>query len=207
MKRWLYGAVVIAQMAITAGFKNADKPVHVIGKEIKNFRLMGTGGNVQGLTDHPGAKGFIIVFTCNHCPFAKLYTGRLNALNSKYKPLGVPLLAINPMDTLLYEAEKLSHMKERAATAKFNFPYLQDAAQLVARDFAVTHTPAAYVVWKKGGKWIIEYSGAIDNNGGEPQAATPFVANAVDELLQGKPVSTPETASIGCGVMYRKARK
>ena len=81
---------------------------------------------------------------------------------------------------------------------------LQDQQQLVAKDFKASRTPHAFVIWKENGEWVIRYDGAIDNNGQEPAKATPFVANAVDELLAGKKVSTAETSSIGCTIYFRK---
>lgn len=182
--------------------KSGKRP-SALGKEIANFSLRNIDGKTFSLNDDKTAKGFIVVFTCNHCPFAKLYTGRFNALDKKYKALGVPLLAINPMDTLVYEEESFEKMKKKAHTEKFSFPYLQDNLQTVAKAFNANHTPQAYVIWKENGKWLVKYSGAIDDNGQEPQKANPFVANAVNELLHSKPVSNPETLSFGCGINYR----
>jgi hypothetical protein len=95
-------------------------------------------------------------------------------------------------------------MQQRARTAGFMFPYVQDAGQAVAKTFHASHTPAAYVVWKDQGKLIVRYSGAIDDNGQHPEQATPFLANAVNELLAGKTVTRPETVSLGCAINYRK---
>jgi peroxiredoxin len=143
----------------------------------------------------------MVIFTCNHCPFAKLYTQRFNELAGKFTPLGVPLLAVNSMDTLVYEEESFSLMKERAAGLRF--PYLQDAAQTVGKAFGAEHTPQAFVIWREKGHWLVKYRGAIDDNGEHPELATPFIANAVSELLAGKPVSVPETESFGCRIFYR----
>lgn len=194
----------IPVLGLLAAFRGANTPVHVTGQEIHNFRLPNTSGGFTSLADYRDARGFIIVFTCNHCPFAKLYTARLNALSHIFGRLRVPLLAINPMDTTLYGEESMASMRERAHAAGFDFPYLQDAAQVVGKDFHAAHTPAAYVIWKEGEKWTIRYSGAIDDNGQHPEQATPFVANAVSELLSGKAVTQPETVSLGCAINYRK---
>ncbi|HYG51489.1 MAG TPA: thioredoxin family protein [Flavobacteriales bacterium] len=162
----------------------------VIGNEIADFKLKNTDGNVVSLSGFSQAKGFIIVFTCNHCPFAKLYTKRLNMLNSKYKPLHVPLLAINSMDTLAYREESFERMKKRSEKEKYNFPYLQDASQDVAKAFKADHTPQAYVLWKKGGTWAIEYSVAIDDNGAHPaKSQNNYIENAVSQLLRNEKVS------------------
>ncbi|MEI6410450.1 MAG: thioredoxin family protein [Bacteroidota bacterium] len=175
-----------------------------IGKTVSNFTLQNIDGKYVSLSDYKTAKGFIVVFTCNHCPFAKLYSGRLNALNATCKPLGVPLLAVNSMDTTVYEEEHLFDMQAKAKSEQFNFPYLQDKMQKVGKDFGADHTPHAFVIWQENKQWRIKYSGGIDDNGANPASATPFVAEAVDQLLQNKPVARPETRSVGCAISYRK---
>ena len=180
------------------------KEVSLLGNEIKDFSLKNTDGKMVSLSDFKNAKGFMVVFTCNHCPFAKLYSKRFNDLNIKYKALGVPFLAINSMDTLVYEEESFELMKQKASNDNFNFPYLYDCMQTVGKNFKAEHTPHAFVIWKENNKWIIKYSGAIDDNGEHPELAKPFIANAVDDLLNNKPVTMPETQSFGCAIFYRK---
>jgi peroxiredoxin len=173
------------------------------GKEVNDFSLRSTNGKMVSLNDVKDAKGYIIIFTCNHCPFAKLYSQRMNDLEVKYRPLGIPLLAINSMDSVLYKDERFEGMCKKSRQEKFSFSYLQDADQSVGKNFGAEHTPHAYVIWKENGKWIIKYSGAIDDNGEHPELATPYIGNAVKELLQDKPVSVPETQSFGCQIYYR----
>lgn len=180
------------------------RSVDCLEKEIPAFSLRNVDGRMVSTADFPNARGFAVVFTCNHCPFAKLYTGRFNDLYKKYAPLGVPLLAVNSMDSLVYEEESYALMQDRAHEAGFQFPYLHDAGQSVGKSFGAEHTPHAFVIWKENGKWLVKYSGAIDDNGEEPEKATPFIANAIDELLAGKPVSRPVTESFGCRIFYRK---
>ncbi len=190
---------------IALGFMNPDEfHTNNADKIINDFKLRNTKNSIISLSNYKNAKGFIVVFTCNHCPFAKLYTKRLNALNKKYRLLNVPLLAVNAMDSLLYKEETFELMRQRAASEKFNFDYLQDAQQLIGKNFGAKHTPQAYIIWKEKNTWIVKYSGAIDDNGEHPEFATPYIANAVDELLTGKKVSTPETESYGCRIFYRK---
>lgn len=184
-------------------FKN-PQPISMLGKAVPDFALRNIDSRIVALKDYPTAKGFCIVFTCNHCPFAKLYAQRLNALNTHYAALGVPLIAINPMDTLVYDEERFEKMQTKAHDDQFNFAYLQDTAQSVAKSFGATHTPHAFVIWKEKEQWIIKYAGAIDDNGEEPQKAIPFLALAIDDLLAHKPVAKPETPSFGCRIFYRK---
>ena len=171
---------------------------------INDFKLKNVDGNLVSLSDYAEAKGFIILFTCNHCPFAKLYPKRLNALNEKYKKLGVPLIAISSTDTIQYEEDTFIEMVNYSKKEKFNFPYLYDAEQKVAKHFNAQKTPHAFVIWKENQNWVIKYSGAIDDNGMKPEEVkTPFVANAIDALLSNKKVNTAETKSIGCQIYFR----
>ena len=173
-------------------------------KTVDDFKLKNTDGQWVSLNNYPDAKGFIIVFTCNHCPFAKQYPQRLNALSNKYKALGIPLLAISSTDTLMYAEDTYDKMIEIAKQNHFDFPYLQDNTQSVGKKFGAQKTPHAFVIWKENTLWKIKYSGAIDDNGGEPNNVIhDYVSEAVNSLLDGKKVAITETKSIGCQIHYR----
>lgn len=172
-------------------------------KTIQDFSLKNVDNKTISTKAFPDAKGFIVVFICNECPFAKLYSKRLNELSTKYKALDVPLLAINSMDTLVYEDESFKDMQLKAKNDKFKFPYLHDVDQLVAKNFNAEHTPSAFIIWKVQNRWVIKYKGAIDDNGQNPFIATPYVANNVDALLKNLPVILNETLSFGCRIFYR----
>lgn len=173
---------------------------------MSDFQLKAVDAKEYSLNADPDARGYIIVFSCNHCPFAKLYTERLNTLHRRFAAKHVPLLVINPMDTTMYEEEGLANMIARAREAHFEFPYLIDPSQSVARSFHAQHTPQAYVIWKENGAWVIRYAGAIDNNGEHPELATPFVADAVEALLANRKPAQHHTQSLGCRITYRKQR-
>lgn len=171
---------------------------------IKNFSLKNVNNKTVSLSSFKNAKGFMIVFTCNKCPMAKFYSERLNQLNDTYKSKGVYLLAINSMDTLAYAEESFNLMQKKAKKDNLNFPYLQDKLQVIAKQFKATHTPQAFVIWKdKKGQFTIKYKGAIDDNAGDATNAKSFLANAVEELLNNKPVSENNTESFGCRIFYR----
>lgn len=171
---------------------------------VKDFTLLNVTGETVSLSDYPDAKGFIIIFTCNHCPFAKLYPPRMNDLNSKYFQSGVPLIGISSTDTIMYEEDSFSKMVEKSKNENFKFPYLFDADQSVAKNFNAQKTPHAFVIWKENNEWIIKYSGAIDDNGAEPdKVKNNYVADAVDALLNGNEVKVSETKSIGCQIQFR----
>jgi peroxiredoxin len=172
-------------------------------KTVPDFTLRGVNGRNISTKDYKNAKGFIVIFTCNHCPFAKLYTKRMNDLNTKFTKLNVPLIAINSMDTMAYEDETFSFMQQKAKKDNFNFPYLQDETQYIGKLFGAEYTPVAYVIWKENNKWVIKYKGAIDNNGEHPAKAEPYLANAVKELLQNQKVTLVQSESFGCRIYYR----
>lgn len=172
---------------------------------VEDFSLMNVDGRMLSLSDYPDAKGFVIVFTCNHCPFAKLYPPRFNQFYEKYASLGVPLIAISSTDTVMYEADTFSRMQAKASAEHFVFPYLHDREQSVAKNFDAQRTPHAYVIWKEKGRWVVKYDGAFDDNGAHPELVSePYVSNAVDALLSGGEVVIKETASVGCQIYFRK---
>jgi peroxiredoxin len=170
---------------------------------IQDFSLKNVDNKMISTKAFPDAKGFIVVFICNECPFAKLYSKRLNELSTKYTSLNVPLIAINSMDTLVYEDESFKDMQLKAKNDKFKFPYLHDVDQLVAKNFDAQHTPSAFIIWKEQNQWVIKYKGAIDDNGQNPSIAIPYVTNNVDALLKNQPVILNETLSFGCRIFYR----
>jgi peroxiredoxin len=187
-----------------SSFKEKEVKKSVIGKSISKIELLNVDGSMYNIDSIKGAKGFMVVFTCNHCPFAKLYPERLNALHRKFEKLGVPLIAINSMDSIVYEEETFSLMRSKSAESKFEFAYLQDGQQLVGKEFGAEHTPHAFVIWRVENRWVIKYSGAIDNNGEHPELATPYLATVVSELLENKATTLQETESFGCRIFYRK---
>ncbi|MBX7045860.1 MAG: thioredoxin family protein [Ignavibacteria bacterium] len=190
--------LLLALYAFFAGFSGGEK-------NIDDFALKNVDGRLISLKDFPDAKGFVIIFTSNGCPFAKLYPQRMNELNLKYTPLGIPLIAVNSSDTLQFEENSFTQMAQTSKDGNFNFAYLSDADQIAAKNFGAKKTPQAFVVWKENNQWVIKYSGAIDDNGAEPQKVqNKFVENALNELLNGQEVKVKETKAIGCSIIYKK---
>lgn len=184
-------------------FMQVDSPP-VDGVFFRDFTLKQAGGGVYASAENKSLKGMVLVFTCNHCPFARLYTERLNRLSRTCDSAGVQLLAINPMDTLVYEDETLEAMTLRAKTEGWNFPYLQDANQQVAAMLGAVCTPQVFILWKEQKTWAVRYSGAIDSNGQEPELAESYANEALKDLLAGTMVRTPTTQAFGCRIYYRK---
>ncbi len=184
---------------------NNSQPVSHTGNVVSDFTLQNVNGNMVSTKDYKDAKGFVVIFSCIHCPFGKLYHERLIRLNATYSKLHVPLLLVNSTDTAMFAEESMKNMVALVKEKKYDFPFLFDPSQKVAKDFKAEKTPHAFVIWKENNKWVIKYSGAIDDNGAHPEwVKKPYVINALDELLAGKKVSVEEGQSIGCAIHYRK---
>ncbi len=176
-----------------------------IGDTATDFNLMNVDGNMVSLANYPDAKGFIVIFTCNHCPFSIAYEDRINDLDSIYKPLGYPVIAINPNDPEVNADDSYELMKVRATEKNFSFPYLFDEGQLIYPQYGATKTPHVFVLDKGEGRLVVRYIGAIDNNHEDPNDVTEkYVEAAVNSLLAGEPIQTESTVAIGCGIKAKK---
>lgn len=172
-----------------------------IGDKATDFSLKNTDGNNLSLSDMDDAKGYIVIFTCNHCPYAKAYEDRIIALDKKYKSQGYPVIAINPNDPEKVKDDSFENMQARAQEKGFTFPYLLDEGQKIYPQYGATKTPHVYVLQKTDEGNIVKYMGAIDDNYQEENAVKEkYVKNAVDALLKGNEVPVKETKAIGCSI-------
>lgn len=176
-----------------------------IGDVATDFKLKNVDNKIVSLSDFKTAKGYIVIFTCNHCPYAKAYEDRIIALNSKYAPKGYPIIAINPNDPKLVEEDNFEGMQKRAKDKGFAFPYLLDDGQKVYPQYGATRTPHVYVLNKENGKNIVRYIGAIDDNYSDVNdVSNKYVEAAVDALLSNKPIAMATTVAIGCSIKAQK---
>jgi len=195
--------VFISAVFLLASFKNDGG--YAVGDKATDFKLKNIDDKTFSLADKKDAKGFIVVFTCNHCPYAVKYEDRIVALNNKYAKLGYPVIAINPNDATAYPDDNLENMKKRAKSKSFTFPYLVDDTQEIAKAYGATKTPHVFVLKKENADLIVKYIGAIDDNTDDASAVTvKYVEQAVDALLADKPVAITSTKAIGCGVKWKK---
>ncbi|MBJ6109367.1 thioredoxin family protein [Hymenobacter sp. BT523] len=173
-----------------------------VGDKAADFKLKNIDGKMVSLADNKAAKGYIVVFTCNTCPFAKAYESRIIDLNAKYAPKGYPVVAINPNDPAVAPGDSYADMQKK----KYAFPYLVDESQQVAKTYGATRTPHLYVLTRKGADFVVSYIGAIDDNSEDPRLVkTKYVENAMTEILAGKPATTNSTKAIGCTIKWRRA--
>jgi peroxiredoxin len=177
-----------------------------VGDKAADFKLKNIDGKMVSLSDYTTAKGFIVVFTCNHCPFAKAYEDRIIALNTKFASQGYPVIAINPNDPTQVEEDSYANMQARAKAKNYAFPYLMDETQAIAHAFGAAHTPHVFVLQKSGSDFVVKYIGAIDDNSDDPSAVKQkYVEDAVNNLLAGKPVSPASTKAIGCSIKWKNS--
>jgi len=174
-----------------------------VGDKATDFHLRNVDGQWISMADYPEAKGFVIIFTCNHCPYSKAYESRINNLAVRYSPLGYPVIAINPNDSTIVPADSYSQMKIRAKKKNFHFPYLLDDHQKYTRIYGATRIPHVFILQKQGNNLIVRYIGAIDDNYMDAlEVSKHFVQNAINALLHGKNPKPDFTKAIGCTIKY-----
>ena len=172
-----------------------------VGDIVKDFSLKNVDGKMVSMADFSDAKGFIITFTCNTCPYSVAYEDRLIALDKKYASQGYPVIAINPNSPEARPDDSFEAMQTRAKEKGFTFPYIFDDGQKVYPVFGATRTPHMYIVAKTPKGHQVKYIGAIDDNYKDAAAVTKrYVEDAVDALLAGKEVEVTTTKAIGCSI-------
>ena len=172
-----------------------------VGDIVKDFSLKNIDGKMVSMADFKDAKGFIITFTCNTCPYSVAYEDRLIELDKKYASKGYPVIAINPNNPEAKPGDSFEAMKTRAKEKGFTFPYIFDDGQKVYPAFGATRTPHMYVIAKTPKGHQVKYIGAIDDNYKDAEAVTKrYVEDAVDALLAGKEVEVTTTKAIGCSI-------
>jgi peroxiredoxin len=177
-----------------------------IGDPVEDFTLLNVDNKMVSLTDFPEADGFIVVFTCNHCPFAKMYENRIIELDKKYDEYGYPVIAIQPNDPTKVPEDSFVNMKARSDKMSYTFPYLYDETQEIAKAYGATKTPHVYVLDKVGEELILKYIGGIDDNPKEAEAVTKtYVEDAIEALIDGNEVPLSETKAIGCTIKWKNS--
>jgi len=191
--------------AMTPATEMVGATGYEIGDQATDFKLQNVNNEFVSLADFDQAKGFIVIFTCNHCPYAQAYENRIIALDKKYAPLGYPVIAINPNDPAVQPQDSMEEMKKRAAEKGFTFPYLLDLGQHIYPQYGATKTPHVFILEKANGANIVKYIGAIDNNyENENDVTERYVETAVDALLAGTEIKQPKTLAIGCTIKVAK---
>ncbi len=173
-----------------------------IGDVVDDFSLKSTDGEMVSMANYPDAKGYIIIFTCNHCPYAIAYEDRIIELHNEWAPKGYPVIAINPNDPDVQPDDSFEKMKERASEKNFPFKYVLDKGQKVYPKFGAERTPHVFLVDENS---ILRYIGAIDNNYKSAEAADEhYLRDAISALEAGKDPNPAMTKAIGCTIKTAK---
>ncbi|GAA4886075.1 thioredoxin family protein [Flaviramulus aquimarinus] len=204
MKKLVKICAVIVLVGLSSAFisfKNMHDHGYKIGDVVKDFSLKNIDGKMVSLADYKDAKGFIVTFTCNTCPFSIAYEDRIIALNKKYASKGYPVIAINPNNPNTKPGDSFDAMQKRAIEKGFTFPYLVDEGQKVYPKFGAKKTPHNYVLQKTKKGLVVEYIGAIDDSSRNPDGVKEkYLEFAVDALLSGNEIKVKKTKAIGCSI-------
>ena len=171
-----------------------------IGDKAIGFSLVGVDDKVHSLNDYAG-KHVAVIFSCNHCPYVRAWEDRMVKVQADYEKKGVQLLAINANDEVKYPDDSFPNMKQRAREKKFNFPYLRDEDQKVAKSYGAQRTPEVFLF---DANRVLRYHGTVDDNYDDPTAVRiHYLRDALNALLQGREVATSETAPVGCTIKWK----
>lgn len=173
-----------------------------VGDKATDFKLKSVDNKMYSMADYKDAKGFIVVFTCNHCPYAVKYEDRIIDLATRYKSKGYVLLAINPNDPAAQPEDSFELMQKRAKEKKFTFPYLFDEGQKIYPQYGATKTPHVFLLDKN---LVVKYIGAIDDNVEDAsQVKEKYLENAIAALEKGQEPTPNTTKAIGCSIKVKK---
>jgi len=171
-----------------------------IGDKAIDFSLVGVDDQVHSPDDYPG-KHLAVIFSCNHCPYVRAWEDRMVKIQADYEKKGLQLLSINANDEVKYPDDSFPKMKQRAREKKFNFPYLRDKDQTVAKSYGAQRTPEVFLF---DANRVLRYHGTIDDNYDDPNAVRAhYLRDALDALLQAREIAIPETAPVGCTIKWK----
>jgi len=174
-----------------------------VGTKAPAFSLPGVDGKTYTLESFSEAKWLVVIFTCNHCPYAQALEGRFIELQNDYAARGVRLCAINPNDDQAYPEDSFDHMRERARAHAWNFPYLRDETQHVARAYDAACTPDIFVF---DAERKLRYNGRCDDNWREADKVTRRdLRRALDQLLAGQAIDFDVHPALGCSIKWKVA--
>lgn len=181
---------------------DTESQMLTLGTIAPSFTLRDPDGGQHSLDDNEVADAYLVMFICNHCPFVRRVAEELARIGQDYGTQNVAIYAINSNDYENYPGDAPDKMKQEAADWGFNFPYLIDADQTVAKSYMAACTPDIYVF--DGGKKLV-YRGQLD--GSRPSNKLPVNGSdlraALDAVLNGTAVCEDQTPSIGCNIKWR----
>jgi peroxiredoxin len=173
-----------------------------LGTEAPGFSLPDTDGRKVSLQDFRDAKGLLVMFICNHCPYVKHVQGELARVGRDYMPRGVAMVAISSNDATNYPDDAPDKMKEEKARVGYPFPYLYDETQAVAKAYRAACTPDLFLFDRAR---RLAYRGQLD--GSRPKNTVPATGKdlraALDAVLAGRAVPAEQVPSVGCNIKWK----
>jgi peroxiredoxin len=173
-----------------------------LGERAPYFSLRGTDGKIHSLSDFTGGLGFVVIFTCNHCPYAQAYESRILNLARHYQPLGIRFVAVCSNDPDGFPEDGFERMIEKNEMWGQIFPYLQDEMQLAAKAYDAACTPEAFVF---DSQQKLLYHGRVDDNYEDPNSVNSAdLKNALEALLTGRIPPIQLTPVLGCSIKWKR---
>jgi peroxiredoxin len=168
-----------------------------------DVKMKNVDGRELTIKEVAGAKGTLVIFSCNHCPWVKAWEQRIAELGNACKTKGIGVIVVNPNDPTAYPEDSFEGMQERAKARGFQFPYVVDSTSGVARGFGATRTPEAFLFDSTG---VLVYHGAIDDNAEDAAKVTKrYLRDALDAVAAGSKPAVAESKAIGCSIKLRKS--
>ena len=193
---------LVSFLSVAAWASNGPGEGYKVGDKATDFSLKNIDGTMVSMASFPDAKGYIVIFTCNHCPFAVMYEDRIKAIDEKYSARGYQVIAINPNDPEVVPDDSFESMKERASEKGFGFPYLFDDGQKIFPQYGATKTPHVFLL---DAEHVVKYIGAIDDNArDEASVEVKYLEDAILALDKGEEINPSETKAVGCSIKVKK---
>jgi peroxiredoxin len=171
-----------------------------IGTEAPQFDLPGVDGRSHSLDDYADAQVLVLIQSCNHCPYVQAWEGRMIELQREFGDRGVRLVAINSNDAVTHPEDSFDEMKARAERQRFNFDYLYDEPQGIARALGSERTPEVFVFDRDR---RLVYHGAIDDSRDEDAVTQRYLRDALEAVLEGREPDVRDTPPVGCTVKWK----
>lgn len=170
-----------------------------LGSTAPDFDLLGTDGERHSLASYDDAELLVLIQSCNHCPYVLAWEGRMIALQRDYGQRGVRLVAFNSNDANRYPEDSFERMVAHGSENGFNFDYLHDPEQSLARALGTERTPEVFLFDRSR---RLVYHGAIDDNRDETAVERRWLAEALDGALHGRTPEVDDTRPVGCTVKW-----
>ena len=191
---------LVSMMLLTSAASAGEELA--VGADAPKFSLLNAVDGKYVSFDPAKNKLSVVVFTCNHCPYAKAFEPRIIELAKQYSPKGVSFYAVNPNDDVAYPDETMERMKARASEKGYPFPYLKDTDSAVAQRYGARVTPHVFIVDSKG---KVRYRGYVDDSAKVEERKHLGVNEALNALLAGAAVNTSSTTAFGCSIKWKRA--